>query len=232
MTGMNRPRTLQMIEERTTVVSAAADAIREAIYAGSLEQGDRIPQVSSGKSLGISRGTLREALRELQEQGLLEIIPHRGAFVTSLSPSDIVEIYTFRALLESSAARKALEEGVDGPSIALLNSLVEQMDVSERFGDLRTAVDADIRFHRFLCEKGRNSLVVQAFDSLSVRIRLCMLNGLLHSEGALPEAEDHEGIVAAMANADPVSAEEAVREHCLRALKTCLRRYHYVKRES
>ncbi|MCP4536946.1 MAG: GntR family transcriptional regulator, partial [Chloroflexi bacterium] len=81
-----------------TITKAVADTLREAILCGELEQGEPLREVELSQSLDVARGTLREALRMLQEDGLVETISHRGTFVTKLSARKVREVYTMREL--------------------------------------------------------------------------------------------------------------------------------------
>src|SRR5438093_10646173 len=87
----------------------AFDAIRRAIVAGRLAPGERLREVALAKQLGISATPVREALARLQQEGLVQVEPRRGAVVPRLGTHDIMEVYELRELLEANAARRAAE---------------------------------------------------------------------------------------------------------------------------
>ena len=119
-----------------TLTAVVADTIRDSIFQGDLRQGEPLREVELGESLDVSRGTVREALRMLQEESLIEIIPHRGAFVAELSPRTVREVYTLRALLEPYAVRVALENGAySEEDLEALEALVRRMAELEQEGD-------------------------------------------------------------------------------------------------
>src|SRR5208283_1850229 len=92
-----------------TLTATVVDHIRAAIVQGQFAPGAPLHEVDLCNLLGVSRGTVREALRQLRDENLVEIVPHRGACVTTLSPRRAWEIYTLRAQLEPYAVRLAIE---------------------------------------------------------------------------------------------------------------------------
>src|SRR5512136_1735553 len=103
---------MKKVERAPTLATAAAKNVRDRILRGELLPGEALHQVELSNTLHISRGTLREAIRLLQSEGLVDIFPHRGAFVARLTSERVTEIYTLRALLESYAVRLALERDI------------------------------------------------------------------------------------------------------------------------
>ena len=96
-----------------TMAKIVADYLRSAILSGRLGPGDRIQQDEVARQLGVSRMPVRDALRVIQSEGLVEIHPHRAAVVVSLRPKDIVEIFEIRAILEGRAAELAAPQITD-----------------------------------------------------------------------------------------------------------------------
>lgn len=94
-----------LIEPDHTLAARGASALREMILTGVLEMGSRLNEVDLSEAFGISRPPLREAMRSLASQGLLEIVNHKGAFVPSYTAKDLCEIYEVRMALESRSAR-------------------------------------------------------------------------------------------------------------------------------
>jgi DNA-binding GntR family transcriptional regulator len=100
---------VKQVDRPPTLVAAAADNIRHEILRGELLPGQSLPEVELSKTLNISLGSVREALRLLQQDCLVEVIPYRGAFVARLSTERVEEIYTLRCLLEPYAVRLSIE---------------------------------------------------------------------------------------------------------------------------
>lgn len=124
------PRRLRdsMVSPRT-VEESVTDALRDAILRGDLEPGRRLAQVELAQELGVSRIPLRDALRRLAAEGLVDIDGRRGASVSSLNPADVDEIYEMRTMLESECARRAVES-LDEEAASHLIALSEEMDRS------------------------------------------------------------------------------------------------------
>lgn len=115
-----------MISPRS-VEESVTEALRDAILRGELKPGHRLAQVELSEELGVSRIPLRDALRRLEAEGLVEIDGRRGARVSSLSPGDVEEIYSMRKLLESECARRAIE-GLNDEQAERLIELSDEMD--------------------------------------------------------------------------------------------------------
>src|SRR3954462_14359633 len=102
------------------------DQLKRVIIAGGLRPGDRVLETDLAEQLGVSRGPVREAFRQLEQEGLLVSYPHRGTFVATVPEDEIEEVYALRAHLEAYAARRVVAEHRD-EALALLAALLEQM---------------------------------------------------------------------------------------------------------
>lgn len=211
------PHAVQFVRP-PTLTATVADHIREAIVRGQLVPGAPLHEVELSKSLGISRGTVREALRLLLDENLVEIIPHQGAFVTQLSAKRAREIYTLRAQLEPYAVRLAMErQAYRQPDLDELDALVRRLGDLERKGDLFEIITTDMEFHRVMCERSDHALVMDVLRSLRFQTRLFILNTILyHSDLELDELT-HRAILVAISAGDPARAEESVRRHIIDA---------------
>src|ERR1700730_11406682 len=130
------PRTVHFVRP-PTLTATVVDHIRESIVRGQLAPGAPLHEIDLSKSLGISRGTVREALRHLHDENLVEIIPHQGAFVTELSAKRAREVYTLRAQLEPYAVRLAMErKAYREQDLEELDGLVRRLGALERKGGL------------------------------------------------------------------------------------------------
>ena len=112
---------------RMTAQEAVANALREAIYVGDLPHGTRLTQDDLAGQLGVSRIPIREALWQLESEGLIEITPHRGAVVSALTPQGLQEIYEIRIALESLAVRLAVPQAGE-EDLKKLDTLMSEMD--------------------------------------------------------------------------------------------------------
>lgn len=133
-----------------TRVQMAQDAVlaslREDISTGRLRPGDKIPQEALAERYGTSRVPLREALKTLEAEGMVDYHANRGYFVAELSVADLLEVYRMRELLEAEAIRLAIPQLADA-DVDAIAELLRQTDDAAAAGDLRAMTDANRRFH-------------------------------------------------------------------------------------
>jgi DNA-binding GntR family transcriptional regulator len=153
-----------------TAPQAAAQAIRESIISGELKGGERIIEQKWAARLGIGQPTLREALHELEHQGLLRKLPQRGTYVSQLSPEDYRLIQEVRIPLEAVAVGKAAENftaAADKELTALVDGMASS-GISEM--NVRRFHDCDVTFHRLIWELADNKYLQEALEALSFRL--------------------------------------------------------------
>lgn len=211
-----------------TLTDTVVDHIREALVRGQLVPGAPLHEVELSKSLGVSRGTVREALRRLDDENLVEIVPHQGAFVTKLSARKAWEIYTLRAQLESYAVRLAMERRAYRPQdVDELDNLVRRLGDLEPNGDLAEVIAADLEFHRVICERSGHALMTDVLRSLRSQTRLFILNTILYHSDLERDELTHRAILDAVQAGDPARAEESMRKHINDAGTWLLRRMEH-----
>lgn len=205
---------LDPVTRPPTLVTATADRVRDAIFRGELQMAMPLREVELSKSLNVSRGTVREALRLLQEEGLVEVITHRGAFVASLSFQTINEVYTLRALLEPYAVAVALKnKAYSEEDLEALDELVRQMGKYQTGRDGFSGSQADVDFHYLMCKPSDHQLLLQIIRNLQSQTRLCMLNIQLYDSGLPSNEVHHRQILDAIRLGTPSHAAEIVRQH-------------------
>src|SRR4051812_17670668 len=136
---------------RTTRASAARDTLRQAILEAHLPPGAPVIQSEVARQLGISRAPLREALRELEEEGLIVNIPFRGAFVSTIDRRSLDELCSFRNLIERFAVERVIERASDD-DLARLSDIVERMQAHADQGDIDAVDQDDVLFHTTICQ--------------------------------------------------------------------------------
>src|SRR5690349_11127372 len=153
-----------------TYADRSVAVLREMILDGSLEPGERLNEVHLSQALGISRGPLREALRRLSSEGLLNLVPHRGAFVPAFGPGQLADLYELRIALESHAARRVagLE---DRSGLDVLVAVLDEADAALARED-EAAYPSDQDFHGPLVQLAGSPALVEAADSVNARISL------------------------------------------------------------
>ena len=151
--------------------SVTAKAIADAILTGQFSPGQRLLEVEISSLLNISRAPLREALRELASQGLVEIRPNRGAIVVDPSPEEIAQMSLTRALIEGAAAR-IVAFRKNAASIARLDRILDSLLDADAAGDREGVLRLHWGFHEAICEESGNPYLLKAWSSASSIIRI------------------------------------------------------------
>ena len=151
-------------------------ALREAIVMGSLSPGSHLAEVRLANDLGISRGTLREALRQLQQEGLAVTDGRGRLHVRSLDPRTIRDTFRVRAALESLAARTIAELPAPAKNSAL-TALEKALEVMEAAEDesLHVRLEADVEFHRTLCRASGNEQLLKTWEQIAGVVRMSIM---------------------------------------------------------
>ena len=191
------------------------DQLKRVIIAGELRPGDRVLETELAEQLGVSRGPVREAFRQLEQEGLLVSYPHRGTFVATVPEDEIEEVYALRAHLEAHAARRVVVERRD-EALAVLGELLDQMLVAASEKNLPAVADLDLQFHDALLElSGYQGLhrIWRSMDGL-VRARTYATLALPGREELIEyTAASHRPIVDAIRTGDPDTVGAAVKQH-------------------
>jgi DNA-binding GntR family transcriptional regulator len=173
--------------------------LRDYIVEGNLSDGARIPERQLCELFGISRTPLREALKVLASEGLIELLPNRGARVRALSPQDILELFDVMAGLESLAGRLACEN-ITESEISSIESLHHEMYGCYLRRDMHGYFRANQTIHQKLVEAARNRALSIAYESYTGRIRRVRYSAnLAHKRDRWGEAmREHEAILDAL----------------------------------
>lgn len=200
----------------------AYHAIRQQILDGAHPAGSRLREESLSKTLGVSRTPVREALRRLAGEGLIEFVPHRGAYVAVWPDTDLEEIFDLRARIESYAARRAATRASPA-QVLRLRTLAKEMD-SLSLSPSTTAVDEvavlNNHFHGSILEAAESVRLVTMLGSL-IQLPLVHHTFRRYSNEALRRSLAHHGeLVDAIAVRDPDWAESVMHAHIRAALAT------------
>jgi DNA-binding GntR family transcriptional regulator len=193
--------------------------LRRFILEGDLEPGARLQEVELAAQLGVSRTPVREALRELSSQGLVEILPHRGARVTRWSASELIEIYELRSMLESHAAERAATRMSDA-EVDELVALCEKMEACARRGhkhDLVALSDLNSDFHSRILSAADSPRLIIMLGPV-VQIPLVVRTYTRYTPEALTRSMGHHRELAAAIRARaPEWAGTVMRSHIIAA---------------
>ncbi|MDR6416843.1 GntR family transcriptional regulator [Pseudarthrobacter sulfonivorans] len=198
--------------QKKSLREQALAALRAAITSGELEPGRHLVETELSDMLQISRGTLREALRQLEQEGLLSAGPRGRLSVRHLDAKEIRDIYSVRAALESLAARTLCELPDRQHVISSLKSAIEAMAAAEK-ASLQDRVESDLEFHRTLCRLTGNETLLHSWESLEGSIRMSIMFAG-QDKGVMNMSVDrHYDIVAAIETGDATLARNTIREH-------------------
>lgn len=192
-------------------------ALRKAILTGLLQPGEAIAEGYVAEQLNVSRTPVREALRMLSTEGLVVIVPRRGAYVAGIrSEKEIDDVFRVRLELEGLAARLATARMKD-PTAAKLNRCQGQIEEAVRLGDLQRCIALDGAFHRLIYQASGNQWLQKFLDTLfeqiaRFRIALFYEPGLLHEMIA-----EHRQLLNAMTAGDQALAQEVGEAHIRKA---------------
>jgi DNA-binding GntR family transcriptional regulator len=203
-----RPRTLR---------HEVLESIRKAILFGQLPVGQRLMESEIAEQMGVSRVPVREALQQLEQEGLVVSAPHRGTVVAAVDDDEVDVLYRLRAELEGFALHTAMQRGAANLAVTL-QQLVEAMRRAVRAGDLEELAEMDLEFHRQILFQSGYRILTRVWSSMDgpIRARLYRaMNGPFYRELIKYTAESHQPSVDAVAAGDCDRAVAALKTHIL-----------------
>jgi DNA-binding GntR family transcriptional regulator len=199
-----------------SLVESIADELRRRTIAGVYRAGERLTEEALTRELGVSRPPLREAMRLLQQEGLLTAEPRRGVIVTPLTATDVREIYVLRHALERLAVELAVPISDESQLEPMLRA-VDDMRRSVRKRDRAALTIDNLRFHQALVALAGNARLQRAFDGLMAQLQMCMSLNLRFRESLSGNLSDvvarHARLVELIRAGDPDDVKIALAEH-------------------
>ncbi len=163
-----------MLTKRRPLVDTVAEEIERIIIEGELRPRDKLNEVEIAKRLGVSRGPVREAARQLQEKGLLDAHAFRGSFVRALGQLEVAEIYALRSVLESTAVAEATRLATPA-DLADIERALRESETAAFSNAKSRMIEADVAFHTAICRAGHNGRITETFIKLATELRLVHL---------------------------------------------------------
>ncbi|RVX42002.1 GntR family transcriptional regulator [Nonomuraea polychroma] len=209
----------QRIEHPASLVQLATKVLVRMMSSGELKPGDRVIENRLTQELGISRPPLREALRVLEQQGMITQIPRKGAIVTNLTLHDVYEIYTLRRELE----RMAVELGVparDPARLERVRQALARLEQVARAGDAVGVIEAGYEFHAAVIGLSGHRRLEDAYRSLHLQLVLCMaMNRRVREpkEDLLGDAARHRRLFEVIETGDRQAVLQEIVSHGDRA---------------
>jgi DNA-binding GntR family transcriptional regulator len=192
-------------------------ALREAILSGDLPPGQRLIEAEIAQQMGVSRAPVREAIRHLDQEGLVEIFPHRGAVVVGVGDQEIEAVYKVRAAIEAEAFERACSR-ITSEQCAGLRTLVDEMGSHARRRQTAELIEKDLAFHRTVLEISGYTVLRRVWDSLDGIMRIRTLQAVARPTKAAQTFLEatvaaHLELVEALEAREPARAGLLAHEH-------------------
>lgn len=195
------------------------DYIKDSILSGDYKQGDHILETEVSKTLGTSRAPVREAIKELEKEGVVVTLPRRGTYVTKFSLEDIREIFEIRMLLENNIFKILIsEDKLTNQDYKNLEDLVEEMieiaNSSEDKNEKALKINyKDIEFHKYLWKKSGSKRRVKILEGIFLQLRIAMLYDTNKTGDLNKTASEHYEIIEALKSKDYDRCRKSLKEH-------------------
>lgn len=200
-------------QRRGETVDYVVSRIRQGILEGRFAPGQRLIARDLTEEIGISRGPIREAFRRLAADGLVELVPNRGAIVRRLSHRQVRDLFRIRESLEGLAARLAAEHIDEGTNRQVFASVWEQVRPPGHVQPWNVFIDNNRLYHQTIVAIGGNRQLMDLIDNLQLPIVMMQVGRAMQPEHAERSHKDHVRIAEAILAADPEAAESAMRQH-------------------
>lgn len=190
--------------------------IREDILSGHYKESEELKEVAIGEELGVSRTPVREAFRQLELEGLIHIVPNKGAYVTGITPKDIKDIYMIRSMLEGLCAKWATEK-ITKKKMEELEENIYLSDFHAARGHSEQLTELDNRFHEILyeaCDSKFLEHILRDFHQYVMQIRL---KNLASEDRGRASNKEHKMIMEAIREGNAEKAEILANEHIINA---------------
>lgn len=206
----------QEVTDKYSLRGRVFHKLREDILSGKYEENEELKEVAIGEELGVSRTPVREAFRQLELEGLIQIIPNKGAYVTGITEKDVKDIYMIRSLLEGLCARWATEH-ITPEQMGEMEENIYLSRFHAQKGHLEQLAELDNRFHDILYEACNSKILehqLKDFHQYVLRVR----RKTLASKNRGPKSnEEHEQILLAIKAGDADKAEMLANRHMINA---------------
>lgn len=195
-----------------TTPSLIARQLRRAIGDGELAPGQQLNEMELSRSLGVSRGPLREAMQRLTQEGLLLSVRNRGVFVIEVTDDDVRDLYLARNAVERAAAARVIAGDPEAGANRLLEK-VDEMSAAIDRGDTAALTETDVAFHALLVELSESPRLIRMHDTLMVETRMCMTALETRYASHSFRLEEHRDITEAIRDADQARVDRLLLEH-------------------
>ena len=206
----------QEVTDKYSLRGRVFHKLREDILNGKYKENDELREVAIGEELGVSRTPVREAFRQLKLEGLIQIVPNKGAYVTGITRKDVQDIYMIRSLLEGLCARWATENITEEQMAEMEENIFLSKFHAEK-GHYDQLAELDNRFHEILYEACNSKMLehqLRDFHQYVLRVRKKTLSNVNRGKKS---NEEHEQIMEAIKAKDADRAEALANAHMINA---------------
>jgi len=207
------------------------ETLREAIRKGILKPGERLMEIQLAEELGVSRTPVREAIRKLELEGYVIMMPRRGTYVANLSIRDVNEVFEIRTSLESLSSGLAAERITDEELESLQRLLVRIGEFIE-CNNMEKIVETDMQFHDLLYQASRNTRLVGFIYNLREQLTRFRSTSMSFPGRLKATLEEHRAIVEAIAQGDVKGAQHASEYHMEKSEQTLLKSMEALKEKN
>ncbi len=202
--------------QRQTIASMTVEALRERILRGEYPEGEPLRQDALAEELGVSRIPVREALRQLEAEGLVTFSPHRGAVVSILSLAEIDELFELRAEIECDLLRRAIPK-MTREQLDRATDVLDEFEAALAAGEATRWGPLNWHFHAALYAPAERKFTMGVLQKLHQHSDRYFRMEVLLAQGGSRANEEHRAIAAAVAKKDITEAIQLMREHILGA---------------
>ena len=195
--------------------------LRNDILSGVYKEHDELRETTIGEELGVSRTPVREALRQLELEGLVTIVPNKGAYVTGMSKKDVHDIYKIRSMLEGMCARWATRY-ITPEQIGELEEVILLSEFHLKRKNEEKAVqvsELDGKFHKVLYEASNSRILEHVLSDFHKYVQMARTHSVESRERAEKSIEEHRAILEAIKGKDEDQAERLANAHVMKAME-------------
>jgi len=218
---LNEPRLLPIkLDNYKPLREIVFETLREAIIQGTLAPGERLMEIQLAEEMGVSRTPVREAIRKLELEGFVAMVPRKGAYVAGISVKDILDVFEVRAALEALAAGLAAERATAEELDAMERALLYIHEAGD--DQIDSIVERDTDFHDLIYKASRNQRLLQIITLLKEQIQRFRTTSLSQPGRLKHAVDEHKGIIEAIGEHNVELASSLAREHIETAEQTFL----------
>ena len=205
------------------------NTLRTSILTGELKPGERLMEIHLADKLGVSRTPIREAIRKLELEGLVTMIPRRGAEVAQITEKDLNDVLEVRLGLEELAVKLACQRITESELQKLYQASrsFEQMLETTETDDLQKLAQADVAFHDVIYQATNNERLIQLLNNLREQMYRYRIEYLKDVKSRRSPVEEHDALYERMKNRDLAGAQKMIREHIERQQESIMQTVHH-----